>query len=64
MFEVIKTQYDLVLSSARSEVFERETRLRFKPTKCKIMVMNQNENIEDEINGIKLVQVKSHDNFI
>ena len=44
IIEVMKTQYDLVLSSARSEVFQGETRLNFKPSKCKIMVMNQRED--------------------
>ena len=48
IFEVIKSQYDLVLSSARSEVFQKETRLNFKPPKCKIMVMNQEEHILDD----------------
>ena len=61
IFEVIKTQYDLVLSSARSEVFQKETRLNFKPSKCKFMVMNQTEHIEDDIGGIKLEQVKNHE---
>ena len=60
ILEVVKTQYDLLLSSARSEVFQKETRLNFKPTKCKVMVMNQNEQIEDDIGGIKLEQVEEH----
>ena len=61
IFEVVRTQYDLLLSSARSEVFEKETRLNFKPTKCKVMVMNQTEHIEDDIGGTKLEQVKDHE---
>ena len=61
IFEVVKTQYDLILSSARSEVFQKETRLNFKPPKCMIMVMNQAEDISDEIGGIKLQQVDAHE---
>ena len=61
IFEVIKTQYDLMLSSARSEVFQKETRLNFKPPKCKFMVMNQSEHIEDDIGGFKLEQVDNHE---
>ena len=61
IFEIVKTQYDLLLSSARSEVFQKETRLNFKPPKCKIMVMNQRERISDELGGIKLQQVDNHE---
>ena len=61
IFEVMKTQVDLVMSSARSEVFQSETRLRFKPPKCKIMIMNQKEAIADDIDGIKLKQVANHE---
>ena len=61
IFEVIKTQYDLVVSSARSENFQDETRLKFKPPKCKIMAMNQKENIADDIGGTKLLQVAEHE---
>ena len=61
ILEVIKNQLDLILSSARSEVFQDETRLKFKPPKCKIMVMNQNENIEDDISGTVLVIVVDHE---
>ena len=61
IFEVVKTQYDLLLSSARSEVFQKETRLNFKPPKCKIMVMNQREQIVDDIGGIKLEKVEDHE---
>ena len=61
IFEVVKTQYDLILSSARSEVFQKETRLHFKPPKCKIMVMNSVESILDEIGGIKLQLVDAHE---
>ena len=61
IFEVVKTQYDLLLSSARSEIFQNETRLNFKSPKCKIVVMNQSEHINDDIGGIKLEQVKHHE---
>ena len=61
IFEVVKTQYDLILSSARSEVFQNESRLNFKPPKCKIMVMNQVEEIADEIGGMTLQQVETHE---
>ena len=61
IFEIIKTQYDLLLSSARSEVFQKETRLNFKPPKCKIMVMNQSEEISDELGGIKFQQIDNHE---
>ena len=61
IIEIVKNQYDLLLSSARSEVFQKETRLNFKPPKCKLMVMNQAENILDEIGGIKLHQVDNHE---
>ena len=60
IFEVIKTQYDLLLSSARSEVFQKETRLNFKPSKCKVLVMNEKEQIEDHIGETKLEQVVEH----
>ena len=61
IFEVMKTQYDLLLSSARSEVFQNETRLNFKPPKCKIMVMYQKEDIADDIGGTKLLLVAEHE---
>ena len=61
IIEIVKSQYDLLLSSARSEVFQKETRLNFKPPKCKLMVMNQAENILDEIGGIKLHQVDNYE---
>ena len=61
IFEVVKSQYNLILSSARSEVFQKETRLNFKPPKCKLMVMNQSEHIEDDIGGKKLEQVVDHE---
>jgi hypothetical protein len=51
IMEIIKRQYDLVLSSARVEVFQGETCLKFKPPKCKIVVMNQEEEIMDDIGG-------------
>ena len=60
ILEVMKTQHDLVLSSARSEAFQDETRLKFKPQKCKLIVMNQREHIADDIGGMKLLQVTSH----
>ena len=53
--------YDLLLSSARSEVFQNETRLNFKPPKCKIMVMYQKEDIADDIGGTKLLLVAEHE---
>ena len=50
----------MVLSSARLEVFQGETRLKFKPSKCKIIVMNKMEEIKDEIGQIKLEVVELH----
>ena len=61
ILEMLKSQLDIILSSARSEVFQNETRLRFKPPKCKLMVMNQKEAIEDEIGGIVLAIVNVHE---
>ena len=61
ILELIKTKLDLILSSARSEIFQDETRLKFKPPKCKIMIMNQIEDICDEINGMILEIVDDHE---
>ena len=63
MNQRVKKQFKsyLNLSSARSEVFQNQTRLRFKPPKCKLMVMNQKEAIEDEIGGIVLAIVNVHE---
>ena len=61
ILELIKTKLDLILSSARSEIFQDETRLKFKPPKCKIMIMNQIEEICDEINGMILEIVDDHE---
>ena len=60
IMEVIKNQYDVILSSARLEVFQGETRLKFKPPKCKIIVMNKIEEIEDKIGQIMLDLVELH----
>ena len=57
ILEVMKTQLDLILSKRRSNVFQDETRFKFKPPKCKIMVMNRKENIKDEIRGVVLAIV-------
>ena len=59
--EIIKGKLDLVLSSARVEVFEMETRLNYKPPKCKLIVMNKMEDIRDEIKDWWLEIVKHHE---
>jgi hypothetical protein len=59
--EIIKGKLDVVLSSARVEVFEMETRLKYKPPKCKLIVMNKKEEIKDEIKDIWLEIVKNHE---
>ena len=56
----MKTQLDLILSKRRSKNFPDETRFKFKPPKCKIMVMNRKENIEDEIREVVLAIVNLH----
>ena len=61
IFELMKTRKDVILSSARSEVFQCETRLRFKAVKCKIMCMNQKEEFENDIQGIVLIVVDDHE---
>ena len=60
IMEIIKRQYDLILSSARVEVFQGETCLRFKPPKCKIIVMNKMEEIMDVIGQTLLEIVELH----
>ena len=59
--EIIKGSLDLILSSARVEVFENETRLNYKPPKCKLIVMNKKEDIQDDIKGVCLQIVKNHE---
>ena len=60
--EIIKGSLDLLLSSARVEVFEKETRLNYKPPKCKLIVMNnKKEDIEDDIKGVLLQIVQNHE---
>ena len=59
--EIIKGNLNVVLSSARVEVFEMESRLKFKPTKCKLIVMNRKEDIRDEIKDMWLEIVKNHE---
>ena len=58
--EVCKTQHDVIMSSARLEVFQNETRLKFKPEKCKLLVMNKKEKIQDNIGNTSLEKVNSH----
>ena len=58
--EVCKSQHDVIVSSARLEVFQNETRLKFKPGKCKLIVMNEKEIIQDTIGNISLEKVKKH----
>ena len=60
IFEVCRSQFDLLISGAQIEVFQCETRLRFKPSKCKLIVMNQREEICDRIGNIVLEIVKEH----
>jgi hypothetical protein len=59
--EIIKGRLDLLLSSARVEVFEKETRLNYKPPKCKFIVMNKKELVEDDIKGMMLGIVQNHE---
>ena len=59
--EIIKGQSDLILSSARTEVFEMETRLNFKASKCKLIVMNMKEIIHDDIKDESLEIVEHHE---
>jgi hypothetical protein len=59
--EIIKGSLDLILSSARVEVFEKETRLNYKPPKCKLIVMNKKEDIQDDIKGVCLQIVQNHE---
>ena len=61
IFEVMKNKMDVILSSARSEVFQGETRLRFNPPKCKILIMNKKEEIDDNICGKRLAIVDEHE---
>ncbi len=58
--EICKSQLDIMVSSVRVEVIQCETKLRFKPPKCKLLVMNQSENICDYIGKIILEIVKLH----
>ena len=59
--EVCKAQLDVLLISARLEVFQDETGLHFKPPKCKLLVMNEVEDIKDELGGIELMKVLLHE---
>ena len=59
--EVCKAQLDVLLSSARLEVFQDETGLHFKPPKCKLLVMNEVEDIKDEIGEYNLMKVLLHE---
>ena len=61
ILEVAKGILDTLLSSARLEVFEDETGLHFKPPKCKLMVMNENEDIKDHIGAYELLKVLLHE---
>ena len=56
-----KAQIDLILSSAPLEVFQDETGLHFKHPKCKLIVMNEREDINDEIDGYELTKVLLHE---
>ena len=60
IFGVCKSQIDVVVSSARDETFQDTSRLKFKPPKCKLLVMNAVELIMDDIGGKQLEIVKQH----
>ncbi len=60
IFGVCKSQLDVVLSSARDETFQDSARLKFKPPKCKLLIMNACESIEDDIMGFQLEIVNQH----
>ncbi len=60
MFVICKKMIDVITSSACIEVFQSETRLRFKPPKCKLMVMNEKEEIADSIGRVFLEKVLLH----
>ena len=54
IIEVMKALDDLVVSSARSEIFQDETWLKFKSS-------NQKENISEDIGGTEQPQVANHE---
>ena len=58
--EMCKSLFDVIVGSARVEVIQGETRLNFKPPKCKLLVMNGRETISDNIGKIMLEVVKRH----
>ena len=61
IFEVMKNKIDVILSSARAEVFQGETRLKFNPSKCKLMVMNKVEEFNDDICGGRILFTDEHE---
>ena len=51
---------DIIRDSALIEVFQHETRLKFKPSKCKLLVMNGKEEISDSIGKVNLEKVAAY----
>ncbi len=54
IIEFSRTIFDVICSLVSDEVFEKESRLRFKPPKCKIMTNCDIEGVIFVLNNIKL----------
>ena len=59
--ELGKSQFDVLVGSVRNETFQDASRLKFKPSKCKLIVMNPVEDIIDDIGGALLEIVLNHE---
>ena len=58
--EFSKNFAEVACSTIANEVFQNENRLKFKTSKCKIIVMNRKEDNQVMLNGVAIDQVEEH----
>ena len=59
-FELVKCESDALERTVSLEVFEKKTRLKYKVSKCKCMVMNKRKEVKIILNDEQMEEVSEH----
>ena len=60
ILEMTRSVIDTIINTVSNEVFEKENRFEFKPSKCKMMGINCAEELNITLNGVLLEEVEEH----
>ena len=60
ILEMTRSVLDTIINTVSNEVFEKQNRFDFKPSKCKTMGINCAEELNITLNGVLLEEVEEH----